>query len=197
MRQVRFDQAVTLVTPLLAMQGAPAREIQELARHGDLTMTQRYLHLSPAALADAIRLLDPPGRNKVWRRGEDGVGAERSADPISPPSPAEWVCVGWPTIARSGFRRAKVGGEAGIRTLGTGLSPYNGLANRRFRPLSHLTADFQLYVTQTSARKQSRGDALRRFFGTRVAFLRVSPREVGGGGLLFLGKGPTCLGTGP
>ncbi len=33
------------------------------------------------------------------------------------------------------------GGEAGIRTLGTGLSPYNGLANRRFRPLSHLTAD--------------------------------------------------------
>jgi hypothetical protein len=32
------------------------------------------------------------------------------------------------------------GGEAGIRTLGTGLSPYNGLANRRFRPLSHLTA---------------------------------------------------------
>ena len=33
----------------------------------------------------------------------------------------------------------KSGGEAGIRTLGTGLSPYNGLANRRFRPLSHLT----------------------------------------------------------
>ncbi len=31
-------------------------------------------------------------------------------------------------------------GEAGIRTLGTGFSPYNGLANRRFRPLSHLTA---------------------------------------------------------
>ena len=36
-------------------------------------------------------------------------------------------------------RPAKDGGEAGIRTLGTGLSPYNGLANRRFRPLSHLT----------------------------------------------------------
>lgn len=34
----------------------------------------------------------------------------------------------------------KTGGEAGIRTLGRGLSPYNGLANRRFRPLSHLTA---------------------------------------------------------
>jgi hypothetical protein len=33
------------------------------------------------------------------------------------------------------------GGEAGIRTLGTGFSPYNGLANRRLQPLGHLTAD--------------------------------------------------------
>src|SRR5688500_1321784 len=32
------------------------------------------------------------------------------------------------------------GGEAGIRTLGRSLSPYNGLANRRLRPLGHLTA---------------------------------------------------------
>ena len=31
------------------------------------------------------------------------------------------------------------GGEAGIRTLGRGLSPYNGLANRRLQPLGHLT----------------------------------------------------------
>jgi integrase len=42
------------------MRGAPARAIQELAGHADLTMTQRYMHLSPAALADAIRLLDRP-----------------------------------------------------------------------------------------------------------------------------------------
>ena len=33
----------------------------------------------------------------------------------------------------------KSGGEAGIRTLGTGVSPYNGLANRRIRPLCHLS----------------------------------------------------------
>ena len=32
------------------------------------------------------------------------------------------------------------GGEAGIRTLGTGFGPYNGLANRRLQPLGHLTA---------------------------------------------------------
>src|SRR5215208_2932988 len=52
---------------LLAMRGAPARAIQELAGHADLTMTRRYMHLSPAALDAAIRLLDEP-------RSEGGVG---------------------------------------------------------------------------------------------------------------------------
>jgi integrase len=45
----------------LAMRGAPARAIQELAGHQDLTTTQRYMHLSPAALDNAIRLLESPG----------------------------------------------------------------------------------------------------------------------------------------
>jgi integrase len=44
----------------LAMRGAPGRSIQELAGHQELTMTQRYMHLSPAALGEAIRLLDSP-----------------------------------------------------------------------------------------------------------------------------------------
>jgi integrase len=39
------------------MRGAPARAIQELAGHQDLTTTQRYMHLSPAALEQAIQLL--------------------------------------------------------------------------------------------------------------------------------------------
>ena len=43
----------------LAMRGAPGRAIQELAGHQELTMTQRYMHLSPLALNAAIRLLEP------------------------------------------------------------------------------------------------------------------------------------------
>ena len=33
----------------------------------------------------------------------------------------------------------KAGGERGIRTLGWDLNPINGLANRPFRPLRHLS----------------------------------------------------------
>jgi integrase len=44
----------------LAMRGAPARAIQELAGHRDLATTQRYMHLSPTAVRSAIRLLEQP-----------------------------------------------------------------------------------------------------------------------------------------
>ena len=38
---------------------------QELAGHQDLDTTRRYMHLSPAALDAAIRLLDEPGPAKA------------------------------------------------------------------------------------------------------------------------------------
>jgi integrase len=40
------------------MRGAPAKAIQELAGHSNLTTTYRYMHLSPAAREGAIRLLN-------------------------------------------------------------------------------------------------------------------------------------------
>ena len=42
----------------LVMRGAAMRSVQELVGHQDLTMTQRYSHLSPAALIDTVRLLE-------------------------------------------------------------------------------------------------------------------------------------------
>jgi site-specific recombinase XerC len=56
------------------MRGAPARAIQELAGHQDLATTQRYMHLSPAALEDAISLLDrsPIRGNMLEAAGKQG-----------------------------------------------------------------------------------------------------------------------------
>ncbi len=59
----------------LAMRGAPARAIQELAGHHDLTTTQRYMHLSPAALEHAIQLLDRPASAKNF--GDVGETGDR------------------------------------------------------------------------------------------------------------------------
>jgi hypothetical protein len=81
----------------LAMRGAPARAIQELAGHQNLTTTQRYMHLSPAALDSAIRLLDQPDREKF--RGDILETEDREIEKSN----------AWNTL---------IGGERGIRTLG-------------------------------------------------------------------------------
>ena len=62
----------------LAAKGVSLRAVQELAGHQDLATTQRYMHLSPAALEDAIRVLDGP-RTDPWRNGGGGRnGAEQA-----------------------------------------------------------------------------------------------------------------------
>jgi integrase len=58
----------------LAMRGAPARGIQELAGHQDLITTQRYMHLSPTAVDNAIRLLEQR-QPREWRNTGDDEAA--------------------------------------------------------------------------------------------------------------------------
>jgi len=57
------------------------KAVQELAGHASLTTTQRYMHLSPAAKASAIGLLEPdlprPGRH-----GGDSAGSSSASDEI-------------------------------------------------------------------------------------------------------------------
>ena len=113
----------------LARRGAPPRAIQELAGHRELGMTQRYMHLSPAALDSAIRLLDQP---------------------FSVQSFGDILETGRVSEGKINGENNLTGGEAGIRTLDTGLSPYNGLANRRLRPLGHLTAARKLSIRRAS-----------------------------------------------
>jgi integrase len=50
----------------LAMRGAPAKAIQELAGHSNLATTYRYMHLSPAAREGAIRLLNSRDQAEVF-----------------------------------------------------------------------------------------------------------------------------------
>lgn len=66
------------------MRGAQARAIQELAGHQDLGTTQRYMHLSPAALDAAIRLLDgAEALDGVEARG--GIGTETRGGIVEAP----------------------------------------------------------------------------------------------------------------
>ena len=62
----------------LAMRGAPARAIEELAGHRDLSVTPRYMHPSPAAVDVAIQLLDGRGGNMLaTKAAEAATGRER------------------------------------------------------------------------------------------------------------------------
>lgn len=56
----------------LAMRGAPAKSIQELAGHGSLAMTLRYMHLSPSVRRAAIDLLDAARRGETLEKAASG-----------------------------------------------------------------------------------------------------------------------------
>lgn len=56
----------------LSMLGAPVNSIRELAGHSELSVTQRYMHLSPSALDGAIRLLEG-GRGEIGEAAPSGT----------------------------------------------------------------------------------------------------------------------------
>ena len=87
----------------LAMRGAPARAIQELAGHKNLSTTQRYMHLRPAALEGGIRLLDhPPLRlSPPSGRAQTPLQPARTASD----TPLEWLWMNlkqWGRLRRGG-----------------------------------------------------------------------------------------------
>jgi integrase len=84
----------------LAMRGAPARAIQELAGHQDLTTTQQCMHLCPAALDNAIRLLESSGMPRSF----GDILETRNRESVYLPTLA-----GFTTLAkRDSFCRARV-----------------------------------------------------------------------------------------
>jgi len=62
----------------LAMAGAPAKAIQELAGHQNLSTTQRYMRLSPAAKSAAIRMLE---WSKQGAQNGDGLETVKLSSP--------------------------------------------------------------------------------------------------------------------
>src|SRR5689334_19195201 len=69
-------------------------------------------------------------------------------------------------IPLRGFEMKNAGGEGGIRTPDRGVSPYNGLANRRLQPLGHLSGG---YAAASIVSASGRIGSLRRFL--RAALL--------------------------
>ena len=71
----------------LAMAGASTMAIKELAGHQQISTTQRYMHLSPAAKSAAIRLLDR-GADRI---AEDLKDTENRGDTVETVSPSPQI----------------------------------------------------------------------------------------------------------
>ena len=71
----------------LAMAGASTMAIKELAGHQQISTTQRYMHLSPAAKSAAIRLLDR-GADRI---AEDLKDTENRGDTVETASPSPQI----------------------------------------------------------------------------------------------------------
>ena len=71
----------------LAMRGASPRAIQELAGDRDFATTQRYMHLSPAAVQSAIQLLEQSASSIVSGDIDHLLNADAYVESVSPKRP--------------------------------------------------------------------------------------------------------------
>jgi site-specific recombinase XerD len=62
----------------LAMAGAASRPNHDLAGHADLTMTMRYMHLSPGAREEAVRLLERKSAEAVQEAEKREVDGDQT-----------------------------------------------------------------------------------------------------------------------
>lgn len=53
----------------LVSRGASMRGVQQLLGHSTIVMTERYAHLAPSVLTDAIQLLENDSNGKIWATG--------------------------------------------------------------------------------------------------------------------------------
>ena len=162
----------------LAASGCHPKTAQALARHSTITLTMdRYTHGvvgDEAAALAALPDLSVPPAEAARDTGTDGAGAapvpydlltklcgpsrtKANHDVRNSNASAIGNMAGTPKKPQEISPFANTGGEAGIRTQDQGLSPDNGLANRRFRPLSHLSARFAACILQALYRLSSRG----------------------------------------
>ena len=81
------------------MRGAATRAIQELAGHQDIGTTQRYMHLSPAAVRSAMDLLEQPAptgtRGDILETEECGIANVRAQNDLR--SEPRWNRTAHPT----------------------------------------------------------------------------------------------------
>ena len=106
--------------------GVSDKAIQQILRHANVTTTMNiYVKMLSEDATLAMKTFEANCATAVAARW--GSGRCRNPDALLAPNLyARAIC-------------GSSGGEGGIRTLDTGVSPYNGLANRRLQPLGHLS----------------------------------------------------------
>ena len=107
------------------------RESRIESEHGEIGETTKQRRAE-------VEVTEQDGGPREAGIRSDSERAE-ARDTVEPKASRDVTESASPTRVRLQAERS--GGEAGIRTLGRSLSPYNGLANRRLKPLGHLTAD--------------------------------------------------------